>query len=74
MNPDKTESIVIGTSARYRVEGPADPIDLSLVSIKPTSSVRSSDFSGYPGSKPGTGYQTGYLLPGFGPLCAGEEV
>jgi hypothetical protein len=41
MNPDKTESIIIGTSARQRVEGPAGPIDLELVSIKPTSSVRS---------------------------------
>ena len=36
MNPDKSESIVIGTSAR-RVEGPAGLIDLGLVSIKPTS-------------------------------------
>ena len=41
MNPDKTESIVIGTSARQRVESPAGPIELGLVSIKPTSSVRS---------------------------------
>jgi len=40
MNPDKTEYIVIGTSARQRVKVPAGPIDLGLGS-KPTSIIRS---------------------------------
>jgi len=41
MNPEKTEAITIGTSARQRVEGPANTVDLGSVNIKPASSVRS---------------------------------
>lgn len=41
MNPDKTEAIVIGTSARQRAEGPVDDVNLGGVSVKPTRSVRS---------------------------------
>ena len=41
LNPEKTEAITIGTSARQRAEGPANTVDLGSVSIKPASSVRS---------------------------------
>ena len=41
MNPEKTEAITIGTSARQRAEGPANTVDLGSVSIKSASSVRS---------------------------------
>ena len=40
MNPDKTKTITIGTSAR-RAEGPASMVDLGSVNIKPASDVRS---------------------------------
>jgi hypothetical protein len=41
MNPDKTEAIVIGTSARKRMEGLVNTFDLGCVSVGPASSVRS---------------------------------
>ena len=41
MNPDKTEAIVIGTSARQRTEGSVDSVDLGSVCVKPARSVRS---------------------------------
>jgi hypothetical protein len=41
MNPDKTEAIVIGTSARKRTEGLVNTVDLGCVSVSPASSVRS---------------------------------
>ena len=40
MNPDKTEAIVIGTSARQRTESLVANIDIGSVSVKPTSSAR----------------------------------
>ena len=42
MNPDKTEAIVIGISARQRSEeGPAATIDLGSDSVKLSATVRS---------------------------------
>ena len=41
MNPDKTEAIVIGTSARQRADSITSILDLQTVSVKPAASVRS---------------------------------
>jgi len=41
MNPDKTEAIVIGTSARKRMEGLVNTVDLGCVSVSPVSNFRS---------------------------------
>jgi Reverse transcriptase (RNA-dependent DNA polymerase) len=41
MNPDKTETIVISTIARKRMEGLVNTVDLGCVSVSPKSSVRS---------------------------------
>jgi Reverse transcriptase (RNA-dependent DNA polymerase) len=41
MDPGKTEAIVIGTSARKRMEGLVNTVDLGCVSVSPVSSVRS---------------------------------
>ena len=41
LNPDKTEAIVIGTSARQRVEEPITTIDIGTVSIPVSHSVKS---------------------------------
>ena len=41
MNPDKTEAIVIGTSARQRAEGSPGTLDLQCVCVKLATSVRS---------------------------------
>jgi hypothetical protein len=39
MNPDKTEAIVIGTSARKRMEGLVNTVDLGCVSVSPVRSL-----------------------------------
>jgi hypothetical protein len=41
MNPNKTEAIVIDTSAPQRLEGLIRTVDLGCVSVRPASSVRS---------------------------------
>jgi tRNA A37 threonylcarbamoyltransferase TsaD len=41
MNPDKTETIVISTSARKWIERLVNTVDLGCVSVSPASSVRS---------------------------------
>jgi len=41
MNPYKTGAVVIGTSARKRMEGLVNTVDLGCVSISPVSNVRS---------------------------------
>jgi len=43
MNPDKTKAIVIGTSARKRMEGLVNTDDLGCVSVSPVSYVRSME-------------------------------
>jgi len=41
MSPDKTEAIVIGTSARKRMKGLDNTVDLGCVSVGPVSNIRS---------------------------------
>jgi len=41
LNPDKSETIIIGTGARQRSEGSLEVIDLGNVHIQPSESVRS---------------------------------
>jgi len=41
MNPDKTEAIVFSTSARKRMEGIVNTVDLGCVSVSPMSNVQS---------------------------------
>jgi len=42
MNPDKTEAIVVGTSAQKPMEGLVNTVDFGCVSVSPVSNVRSS--------------------------------
>jgi len=41
LNPDKSEAIIIGTGARHQGEGSLEVIDLGIVHIQQSESVRS---------------------------------